>query len=337
MIMDWSLGNFWYLLLLLVIPFLGIIMVRYVRWRNARKSVFADERFHSGLFEKSKGFTKVIPLLYLIAFMFLIFSIVDVLSGSEQVKTQQKMNNVLFVLDVSNSMNAEDVEPSRLTLAKNIMLNTIKNLNNDRVGMVVFAGDARSIMPLTTDYSAAETYIGGIETSIVQKQGTDFLIALQESVKKFKTIPKNARQIVLISDGEDNEGNDKNALELAKSEGVKITTVGIGTEEGAPIPEYIYGQLMGYKMDYNGETIISKLQIDALKRLANGTNGNYILGTNIQESSSQIIKSINTQTGTTEVMVDSQNAIHYYQYFLAVSLFLFLIIYLLNPKRDFNI
>lgn len=335
--MNWILGNYCYLLFLLVVPILGIIIVRYIRWRNAKKSVFADERFHSALFEKSKRFTKVIPLLYLLAFTFLIFSIVDLLSGSEQVKTQQKMNNILFVLDVSNSMNAEDVEPNRLILAKNIVLQSIKNLKNDRVGMVVFAGDARSIMPLTNDYSVIETYIGGIETSIVQKQGTDFFVALQESVKKFKTIPKNARQIVLISDGEDNEGNDKNALELAKSEGIKIITVGVGSEEGAPIPEYIYGQLMGYKTDYNGETIISKLQIDALKRLANGTNGNFIKGDDIKNAANQLVESINSNTSSTTIMIDSQNAIHYYQYFLAVSLFLFLIIYLFNPKKDFNI
>lgn len=335
--MNWILGNYWYLLFLLVVPILGIIIVRYIRWRNVKKSVFADERFHSALFEKSKRFTKVIPLLYLLAFTFLIFSIVDLLSGSEQVKTQQKMNNILFVLDVSNSMNAEDVEPNRLILAKNIVLQSIKNLKNDRVGMVVFAGDARSIMPLTNDYSVIETYIGGIETSIVQKQGTDFFVALQESVKKFKTIPKNARQIVLISDGEDNEGNDKNALKLAKSEGIKIITVGVGSEEGAPIPEYIYGQLMGYKTDYNGETIISKLQIDALKRLANGTNGNFIKGDDIKNAANQLVESINSNTSSTTIMIDSQNAIHYYQYFLAVSLFLFLIIYLFNPKKDFNI
>lgn len=335
--MNWSLSNYWYLLFLLVVPILGIIIVRYIRWQNAKKSVFANERFHSALFEKSKRFTKVIPLLYLLAFTFLIFSIVDLLSGSERVKTQQKMNNILFVLDVSNSMNAEDVEPNRLILAKNIVLQSIKNLKNDRVGMVVFAGDARSIMPLTNDYSVIETYIGGIETSIIQKQGTDFLLALQEAEKKFKTIPKNARQIVLISDGEDNEENEKKALELAQKEGIRITTVGVGTEEGTPIPEYIYGQLMGYKMNYNGETVISKLQTDALKKLANGTKGNYIKGDNIKNASAEIVKSINAQMGSTEVTVDSQNAIHYYQYFLAVSLFLFLIIFIFNPKKDFNI
>lgn len=336
--MDWSLGNYWYLLLLLVIPFIGVILIAFVKWRNARKSLFAEQRFQDELFEKTNKFSKIFPGLYLLAFTFLIFSIVDLLGGNEQVKSQQKMNNVIFLLDVSNSMNAEDIQPNRMTMAKNVMVNSLKGFTNDRVGIVVFAGEARSIMPLTTDFTTAETYISGIETSIVQIQGTDFLKAMQEVVKKFKNVPKGARQIVLISDGEDNEGNDKAALNLAKKEGIRITSVGIGTEEGAPVPEYIYGQLMGYKVDMtSGQTVVSKRQTNALSYLASGTGGNYIDGNSLEDASKKIVSSLNEKGGVTNVMIDSQNAVHYYQYFLAVSLLLFLVIYLLNPKRDFNI
>lgn len=336
--MDWSLGNYWYLLLLLVIPLIGVILIAFVKWRNARKSLFAEQRFQGELFEKTNKFSKIFPVLYLLAFTFLIFSIIDLLGGNEQVKSQQKMNNVIFLLDVSNSMNAEDIQPNRMTMAKNVMVNSLKGFTNDRVGIVVFAGEARSIMPLTTDFTAAETYISGIETSIVQIQGTDFLKAMQEVVKKFKNVPKGARQIVLISDGEDNEGNDKAALNLAKKEGIRITSVGIGTEEGAPVPEYVYGQLMGYKVDMStGQTVVSKRQTNALSSLANGTGGNYIDGNSLEDASKKIVSSLNEKGGVTNVMIDSQNAVHYYQYFLAVSLLLFLVIYLLNPKRDFNI
>lgn len=336
--MDWSLGNYWYLLLLLVIPLIGVILIAFVKWRNARKSLFAEQRFQGELFEKTNKFSKIFPVLYLLAFTFLIFSIIDLLGGNEQVKSQQKMNNVIFLLDVSNSMNAEDIQPNRMKMAKNVMVNSLKGFTNDRVGIVVFAGEARSIMPLTTDFTAAETYISGIETSIVQIQGTDFLKAMQEVVKKFKNVPKGARQIVLISDGEDNEGNDKAALNLAKKEGIRITSVGIGTEEGAPVPEYVYGQLMGYKVDMTtGQTVVSKRQTNALSSLANGTGGNYIDGNSLEDASKKIVSSLNEKGGVTNVMIDSQNAVHYYQYFLAVSLLLFLVIYLLNPKRDFNI
>ena len=160
--MNWYLGNYWYLSLLLLLPLLGFLMLNFVRWKNRRKDTFAESRFQETLFEKKSGFSKVLPVLYLIATLFLVLSIVDLLSGSEEVKTKQKMNNVIFLLDVSNSMNAQDVQPNRLDEAKNIIVQTMNKMTNDKVGIVVFAGEASSIMPLTTDFTAAESYIGGM-------------------------------------------------------------------------------------------------------------------------------------------------------------------------------
>lgn len=335
--MNWSLGNNWYLLLLLLLPLLGIIMVFYLKWKNKRQNIFAEARFQEKLFEKKSGFSKILPVLYLLATLFLILSIVDLLSGSEEVKTKQKMNNVIFLLDVSNSMNAQDVAPNRLDEAKNIIINTMSKMTNDKVGIVVFAGDASSIMPLTTDFTAAETYLGGVETNIVKTQGTDFLKAIRSVAEKFKNIPKGSRKVVMLSDGEDNEGNEKAAIKLAKNEGISVITVGIGSEEGAPIPEYVFGQLMGYKTDINGQTVISKRQNLALKNIANQTSGSYVDGNNLQNATEQIIDGLSKTASSTESMVKSNNAIHYYQYFLAISILFFLLIFLLNPKKDFNI
>lgn len=335
--MNWTLGNNWYLLLLLLLPLLGIIMVRYLKWKNQRKNTFAEERFQAELFEKKSGFSKVLPVLYLLATLFLILSIVDILSGSEEVKSKQKMNNVIFLLDVSNSMNAQDVAPNRLDEAKNIIINTMNKMKNDKVGIVVFAGEATSIMPLTTDFSAVEIYLGGVETNIVKTQGTDFLKGMQTTADKFKNIPKGARKVILLSDGEDNEGNEKSAIKLAKKEGISVTTVGIGSEEGAPIPEYVFGQLMGYKTDLQGQTVISKRENMALKNIASETEGTYVDGNNLDDATNQIIDALRKSATSSESIVKSNNAIHYYQYFLGVSIFLFLLIFLLNPKRDFNI
>lgn len=335
--MNWTLGNNWYLLLLLLLPLLGIIMVAYLKWKNQRKSIFAEAKFQEELFEKKSGFSKVMPVLYLVATLFLVLAIVDLLSGSEEVKSKQKMNNVIFLLDVSNSMNAQDVEPNRLDEAKNIIINTMGRMKNDKVGIVVFAGEARSIMPLTTDFQTAETYLGGVETSIVKIQGTDYLRAMQTVVDKFRNIPKGARQVVLLSDGEDNEGNEKPASKLAAKEGISVITVGIGSEEGAPIPEYVFGQLMGYKTDINGQTVISKRENLALKNIADQTKGSYVDGNNLENATTQIIDGLSKSASSTESMVKSNNAIHYYQYFLGVSIFFFMLIFLLNPKRDFNI
>ena len=335
--MNWTFGNYWYLLLLLLLPLLGIIMVQYLRWKNRKKNAFAEARFQDDIFEKRSKFSRVLPLLYLLATTFLILSIVDILNGSEEVKSKQKMNNVIFLVDVSNSMNAQDVEPNRLDEAKNIIINTMSKMRNDKVGIVVFAGEASSIMPLTTDFTAAEAYIGAVETSIVKMQGTDFLKGLTTVAEKFKNVSKGSRKVVLLSDGEDNEGNEKAAIKLAKREGISVVTVGIGSEEGAPIPEYVFGQLMGYKTDINGETVISKRQKNSLINIASETGGSYIDGNNLDSSTSQIIDAMSKNVGSSETFVKSQNAIHYYQYFLAVSLFFFLIIFLFNPKKEFNI
>ncbi|HMU07157.1 MAG TPA: VWA domain-containing protein [Kaistella sp.] len=335
--MNWYLGNYWYLLLLLLLPLLGIVLFNYVKWKNRKKNVFAEARFQNELFEKKSGFSKILPLLYLIATLFLILSIVDLLSGSEEVKSKQKMNNVIFLLDVSNSMNAQDVEPNRLDEAKNIMVQTMNKMRNDKVGIVVFAGEASSIMPLTTDFTAAETYIGGIETNVMKIQGTDFLNGMRTVADKFKNVAKGSRKVVLLSDGEDNEGNEKAAIKLANKEGISVISVGIGSEEGAPIPEYVFGQLMGYKTDVSGQTVISKRQVNALQNIANETGGTYVDGNNLDNATSQIIDGLSKTSTSSESIVKSNNAIHYYQYFLAVSLFFFLIIFLFNPKREFNI
>ncbi|PWN67936.1 vWA domain-containing protein [Chryseobacterium oncorhynchi] len=335
--MSWSLGNYWYLLLLLLLPLLASFLIRFLKWRKKKREIFAASQFHDNLFEKDSRFIRFFPALYLLGTLFLIFSIIDLLNGSEEVKSSQKLNNVIFMLDVSNSMNAEDINPSRLTEAKNLMIGTMQKMKNDKIGIVIFAGQATSIMPLTTDYNSAETYISGIETNSMQIQGTDFLKGMQAAVEKFKNVSKGSRKIILLSDGEDNEGNDNAAIRLANKEGVSITSVGIGTEEGAPVPEYVYGQLMGYKTDVNGGTVISKRQTEALKKMAESTGGTYIDGNNINEAPDRIIDAVNKNSSGSETLVKSQNANHYYQYFLAVSILFFFLIYIFNPKNDFNV
>ena len=335
--MNWYLGNYWYLLLLLLLPVVGYFMLHYIRWKNRRRNVFAESQFQDELFDKTSRFARFFPVFYFLAFLFLIFSIIDLLGGREEISVQQSMSNTIFVLDVSNSMNAQDVQPSRLEEAKNIVINALQKMNNDRVGIIVFAGDAYSVMPLSNDYSAAETYLQGIETDVVQNQGTDFLKPIQIAAQKFRSISKGSRNIVLISDGEDNEGHEEDAINLAKKEGIRITTIGVGKEEGAPIPEYYYGQLMGYKSDMYGETVVSKLQTKALKNLSSSTGGSYLDGNNLDQAINNLLAELHKNTTSSTSSISSQSAVHYYQYFLVVSVLFFLLIYLFNPKRDFSL
>lgn len=335
--MDWYLGNSWYLLLLLLLPLLGILLYRFVRWKSRRRDLFADTPFQQQLFDGRSAFSRYLPVLYLLATLFLILSIVDLLHGSEEIKSNQKVNNVIFMLDVSNSMNAQDVEPSRLTVAKGIIINTISQSTNDKVGVVVFAGEATSILPLTADVTAIETYLSAIETSMLKIQGTDFLAGMKTVAEKFKNIPKGARKVVIVSDGEDNEAKEKAAVKLAKNEGITVYTVGIGTEEGAPIPEYVFGQLMGYKTNMAGQTVITKRQVKALQDMASETGGTYTDGNNLDSAADKVAQDLKKNVSSTMTSVKSQNAKHYFAWFLLVSFFFFALIVLLNPRSDFNI
>jgi Ca-activated chloride channel family protein len=193
-------------------------------------------------------------------------------------------------------------------------------------------------MPLTTDFSSVDQYIQAIQTGLVTHQGTDFLMAMQEVVKKFKNIPKGSRQVVLISDGEDNEDNIQKAIQLAKDEGIHIISIGVGTVQGAPIPDYLMGQLMGYKTDVNtGESIISSLHDEDLKQLANDTHGDYIDGNHLEKSVENLKVSLEKMQSETTQWVNSDNVERFYQYFLGMAIVCFLIIYLVNPKKDLNL
>ncbi|NAW50212.1 VWA domain-containing protein [Elizabethkingia argentiflava] len=334
--MNWTFDNYNCFFLLLLLPLLGGMIFYFMRWRGKKKNLFADEHFHAVLFMSKAKYQYVFIVLYFLGFIFLILAFADLITGREEVKTQHKISNVVLLLDVSNSMNAEDVQPSRLQKEKKIVLETLEKMKDERVGIVVFAGNAVSIMPLTTDYEAVKTYIQAMETSMIGQQGTDFLVALKEVSKMYKASSKSGRNVVLISDGEDNEGNDKAAASLAKAQGIKIIAVGIGSDQGAPVPDYMHGQLMGYKINPYGEPVISKRQTQALVEMSNSTGGVYIDG-NADKVADQLVNTIEKLKSEIEEVRDSSSAKHAYQWFLGISMLLFFIIYLTNPKRDLNI
>lgn len=335
--MNVSFAYPWTLVLLLAIPLLGMVMVAFSRWQKEKKEAFTSNRFKENFFKKEGKAFRLLPLLYLVSIGLLVIALADVLGGRAKTESTQSLSNVIFVLDVSNSMNAEDIDPSRLVMARNLVLQTMEQYKEGRVGLIAFAGDARSLMPLTTDFSAIGPYVGAMESSTIKMQGTDFLKAVEEAVKKFKSVPKGSRQMVLVSDGEDNEGNDKAALQLAKKEGIRILSVGVGTAEGAPVPEYLYGQLLGYKTSALGETVISQRQEDALRSLARGTGGVYIDGNDLNQSTTQLLRALKEDSGKTSFTVETEGREHYFAYFLLPALLLLFLIYFFNPKGEVNL
>ena len=338
--MNWEFGNYRYFGLLLVLLMAAYLLWDFSKWRKKKRDFFAESRFQKHVFGEKARFSGVLVLCYVMSFLLLILSFVDIVKNEKtEMSVEKASSDVIFLVDVSNSMNSNDIEPSRLEQAKLILNKTLNQLGEERVGIVVFAGEARTMMPLTTDYSSVDIYLENLSSDLIKRQGTDFLLAMEETEKKLKKGVSGLKKVVLISDGEDNEGNHDAAVNLAQKNNIAVTSVGIGTEEGGAIPELQFNLYQDYKKDEDGNTIITKRETQALKTISEKTGGVYIDGNSIEKAASEIIKDIKSsqKDGGKASKISILNKEHYYQWFLAGALVLLFLIYFLNPKRDLNI
>ena len=291
--MNWEFGNYRYYGLLLVLLMAAYLLWDFSKWRKKKREFFAESRFQKHIFGEKSRFSGVLTLFYILSFLLLILSFVDIVKNEKtEMSVEKASSDVIFLVDVSNSMNSNDIEPSRLEQAKLILNKTLNQLREERVGIVVFAGEARTMMPLTTDYSSVDIYLENLSSDLIKRQGTDFLLAMEETEKKLKKGESGLKKVVLISDGEDNEGNHDAAVNLAQKNNIAVTSVGIGTEEGGAIPELQFNLYQDYKKDEDGNTVITKRETQALKTISEKTGGVYIDGNSIEKAASEIIKDI---------------------------------------------
>lgn len=338
--MNWEFGNYRYFGLLLVLLLAAYLLWDFSKWRKKKREFFAESRFQKHIFGEKSRFSGVLVLCYVMSFLLLILSFVDIVKNEKtEMSVEKASSDVIFLVDVSNSMNSNDIEPSRLEQAKLILNKTLNQLGEERVGIVVFAGEARTMMPLTTDYSSVDIYLENLSSDLIKRQGTDFLLAMEETEKKLKKGTSGLKKVVLISDGEDNEGNHDAAVNLAQKNNIAVTSVGIGTEEGGAIPELQFNLYQDYKKDEDGNTVITKRETQALKTISEKTGGVYIDGNSVEKAANEIIKDIksNQKDGGKASKISILNKEHYYQWFLTGALVLLLLIYFLNPRRDLNI
>jgi Ca-activated chloride channel homolog len=312
------------------IPFLIVLFIFLLQWKKAAAKKIGDSRLVVLLTKNfsSRKFTLKF-ILVLIAFAGIMMGAMNLQKQGKTENIQRKGVDVMLVLDVSKSMLAEDVKPSRLEKAKQLLTLLTNKLDNDRIGLVLFAGRAYMQMPLTTDHSAAQMYIQNASPTLVPTQGTVIADALTMANNAFNNKEQKYKAIVLLSDGEDHDPNgEKVAVALAK-DGVMINTVGIGSPDGSPIVDPITKEL---KKDAEGNTVISKLNEAELKGLSEETNGIYVRLDNVDDalnSLSQQLDSIEKKSlnDTEYVNYDS-----YFQWFLAVA-FLLLLLELILPER----
>ena len=228
-----------------------------------------------------KSILKVIVLC--LAFACLAIALVNPKIGTKLETVKREGVDIVFAIDVSKSMLAEDIAPNRLEKAKQLVTQIINNLASDRVGIIAYAGKAFPQLPITTDYAAAKMFLQSMNTDMLSSQGT----AINEAINLAKTYYDDAEQtnrvLIIISDGEDHSEEAAAVAKEASKEGIRIYTIGVGDVKGGPIPEKRNGIVLNYKKDNQGETVITRLNEEVLKEIASNANGEYINGRNTEK------------------------------------------------------
>lgn len=324
-----------YLYALLLIPFFSTLFIMLMLWKKKAIRKFGDWEVVSQLMPLMSGKKPVLKFIILmLAFGSLITGLANPQIGSKLEKVQRKGADLVIALDVSNSMLSQDIRPDRLTRAVQGISKLIDRLEGDRLGIVVFAGKAYVQLPITTDYSASKMFLSTISTQMVPSQGTAIGDAIELSVKSFKE-DERSKAIIIITDGENHEGNVLDAAKLATEKGIKIFTIGMGSPEGSPIPLFdAYGRQTGYRTDRQGQTVVSRLDETTLQQLASAGNGIYVRASSGQDGLARILEEINAlekQEIETKMFSEYEGR---FQYFLALALILLVLEFLVPDRKS---
>lgn len=324
-----------YLYLLGLIPVLGVLC-----WLISRSRRKAMERFGSlaileRLAESASRAKRLMKFaLFLTAFAFLVVGLANPQIGTRLQEVKQEGVDIFIALDVSLSMKAEDIKPNRLEKAKFEIRNLIDRLAGDRLGLIVFAGEAYTQFPLTTDYGAANLFLDVVDVDVVPTPGTSISSAIKRAGESFDFKEPTTKVLVIITDGENTEGDAFQAAEDAGKKGILVYTIGMGSPSGTPIPLYsASGQQTDFKRDKAGSVVVTKLDEVSLEKIAAFGNGTYYRGTNTQDELNEIYKSINAlqkrEFGVKQV-TDYEDR---FQFFLAVGIVLLIMEVLVSEKK----
>jgi len=276
-----------------VLPIVAILYFFTIRWREKALKKYGEYSVVNRLLadvSKTKRIWKFI--LYVVAFALIIIGLVNPLIGMKEQEVKRKGADIMICLDVSNSMNAEDLQPSRLEKSKQALSKLIEKLKGDRIGIIVFGGQAYVQLPITTDYAAAKLFLSSINTGMVPTQGTAIGNAIDLAIESFGKDEGKNKAIVVITDGENHEDDAVKAAEYAYEKGISVHAIGIGSEQGAPIPIFRNNVREGYRKDKEGNTIITKLNEQALQEIASAGNGIYVRATNADVGLKNILQAI---------------------------------------------
>lgn len=307
-----------WLWLLLLLPLFAVAYLLFMRWRHIRLRRMGDAALvQAQLKDFSRHAAPWRFTLLLLAFAFTVAGAANLRQPGSVAQTKMKGVDVMLALDVSKSMLATDVAPSRLARSRQFLERLLAQLGNDRAGLIVFAGRAYQQVPLTTDFAALRMMLQQAGPQMVPAQGTVLSDAIDLAQEGFPQNEKKYRTLILISDGEDHEDRALTAAKQAAAEGLVIHTVGVGSPEGTTIPDPETGRL---KMNQQGQPVISKLNEKMLRELATATGGTYTLLQNPDAAAAQLAGEIGSMEQRELGSMQYTSYTSYFQWFLGPAL-----------------
>jgi len=323
-----------YIYYLAIVAALLLLFLFVAFWKRKKQKSFADYNLLQKLSPETSSFKSILKMLVVVlALSSLVIALVNPKMGTKLKTIKREGVDIVFALDVSKSMLAEDIVPNRLEKSKQIISKIIDKLGSDRVGIIIYAGNAYPLLPITTDQAAAKMFLQNADPDMVSSQGT----AINEALKLAKTFydddEQTNRYLFIVSDGEDHEENVSYVAEEANKEGIKIFTIGVGTPEGGPIPLKRENTLIGYKKDREGEVVITRLNDNTLQQIANDGEGKYMFGNNTAktvEFIDDLLINADKKEFETKQFSDFKDQ---FQWFIGIGIFLLVLdAFMLNKK-----
>jgi Ca-activated chloride channel family protein len=315
------------------LPVMLILVLWYFVSRRKKLKKLGDANLISQLLPYSSKRKRIIKVvLFLLGLSSLIIALCNLQTGSKLTEVKREGADIIVCIDVSNSMLAQDLSPDRLTRAKYALEKMIDGLEGDRLGLVIFAGEAYVQLPITTDYSAAKLFLSSIGPGMVPVQGTNVSDAIKKASESFSNDEGKNRAIILITDGENHDSEAVQAAEEAGKNGIMINTIGIGSENGVPIPLIENGVVKGYRKDKQGQTVITKLNTNLLKTIASKANGVFVQASQADIGLGAVLDKIGELD---KVQLENKMYTDYedqFQWFLGLSLVLFFIEFLISER-----
>ena len=318
----------------IIIPVMLMVFLWTFFWKKRIQKSFGSAVVLKRLSPDLSFFKSSLKFIILcLAVGFLVIGLINPKIGTKLETIKREGVDIVFAIDVSKSMLAEDVAPNRLEKSKQLVTQIINNLASDRVGIIAYAGKAFPQLPITTDYASAKMFLQSMNTDMLSSQGTAINEAIELSRNYFDDEEQTNRVLIIISDGEDHNDLSVEVAEAASEEGIKIYTVGVGSEKGGPIPLKRNGVVMSYKKDQNNETVITKLNEETLRLIANEAKGGYINGSQTADVVEQIRAVLSAMDKKEFEAKEFAEYKGQFQWFLGIGLFFLILDVLLLERK----